>query len=94
LRANATLLREAKKMGKKPTLMEVLEEIGIAAEFEARGEAKGKARGEIIGEERGKQNVARNMLAEGEAPEKIARLTGLSVEKVAELGASRSLINA
>ena len=52
------------------------------------GKAEGKAEGIEIGEARlreEKNMIARAMLLDGDSVEKIARITGLSVEKINEL---------
>ena len=59
----------------------------------AAGEERGRSAGIAIGEERGftagAEQTARNMLAEGFPAEQIARLTGLSPERVRELETER-----
>lgn len=53
LRANTKTIEEVYKMAdKKETLEEMLERIGITAEWEKRGEARGKTRGEKTGWEK------------------------------------------
>ena len=57
-------------------------------EAEIKGKAEGKAEGIEIGEARlreEKNMIARAMLLDGDSVEKIARITGLSVEKINEL---------
>ena len=59
----------------------------------AAGEERGRSAGIAIGEERGftagAEQTARNMLAEGFPADQIARLTGLSPERVRELETER-----
>ncbi len=57
-------------------------------EAEIKGKAEGKAEGIEIGEARlreEKNMIARAMLLDGDSVEKIARITGLSVEKINEI---------
>ena len=63
----------------------------ILEEEKEKAAAAGEERGFTAGEERGftagAEQTARNMLAEGFPAEQIARLTGLSPERVRELAA-------
>jgi hypothetical protein len=49
------------------------------------GELQGEARGEAIGEERQKQSIALNMIQENIPLEVIARITGLTIERLQQL---------
>ena len=50
----------------------------------------GRDEGIILGEQRGREQTALSMLAEGFSAEQIARLTGLSVERVRQLAGERT----
>jgi hypothetical protein len=82
-------MMEELKMAQKETLNEVLERIGIAAEFEARGkaigEALGEARGEARGEAKGKYEIAKNALHAGLPDDVIRTITGLDMETIRSL---------
>ena len=73
-KANKKKLMEALKMyNPELSLQKTMEEVGLAAIWEARGEAKVKA------------EIARNMLREGFSPEQTAKLSGLGIKKVKAL---------
>ena len=61
----------------------------ILSAAEAKGEAKGKAEGKVEGKAEGraeeKMEIARAMLLEGDSIEKIAKITGLSIEEIEKL---------
>jgi predicted transposase/invertase (TIGR01784 family) len=61
----------------------------ILSAAEAKGEAKGKAEGKVEGKAEGraeeKIEIARAMLLEGDSIEKIAKITGLSIEEIEKL---------
>jgi predicted transposase/invertase (TIGR01784 family) len=58
---------------------------GARREGELIGEQRGQLRGERIGEQNKAMDIARSMKGEGDTNEKIARLTGLSLEEIARL---------
>ena len=55
------------------------------------GEERGRSEGIAIGAEHKSLETARNMLAEGFPAEQVARLTGLSPERVRQLAAETSI---
>ena len=55
------------------------------AEGEARGRAEGEARGRAEGKAEGLLEAARNLKLEGLSAEKIAKITGLSIDKIENL---------
>jgi hypothetical protein len=77
LRANAKVLQELYMSG-TITLEKVIEDIGLAAKWEARGKAEGEARGE----EKNAAEIAKNMLRSGISMEQTATLSGLDIDKV------------
>jgi hypothetical protein len=87
---NPKTVKEAYSMGKRRTTLEdILIEVGLTAEWEARGEARGKAQGEALGEAQGKasalKKVAKNLLARGLPIEEVAESTELSIEELSAL---------
>ena len=52
---------------------------------EKKGEKRGEKRGEKKGEMNEKLIIARNLLAEGSAPEFVQKITGLSLDEIAKL---------
>jgi len=79
LGANYTVMKEAIKMNKK--IIQVFEELGLIAEWEARGEARGEAKG--IAE--GAFNIAQNMVKLGLPIETVISATQLDPEKIKPL---------
>jgi hypothetical protein len=80
LRANAETLEEVYRMAdRKLTLDEVLEKIGLTAEWEKRGEARGEARGVAIGEKTGWEKAV-ELLRQGYTLEQLEQMSpgGLS----------------
>jgi hypothetical protein len=79
LRANTETIEEVYRMAdKKLTLDEVLERLGLTAEWEKRGEARGEARGVAIGEAKGEKNAwqkAINLLKQGYTLEQLERMS-------------------
>jgi hypothetical protein len=76
--ANLKKMKEAFKMSDATlTLDKVLEEIGLTAQWEARGEARG--------EERKALKIAKNLLAKGYPVEDLAEATGLEPKTVRKL---------
>jgi hypothetical protein len=77
-RANPDALQEAIKMSKSTlTLEQVFVNVGWTAKWEARGKAEGKAENSL--------QIARNMLALGDSPEKVAKATEVPLVKVKAL---------
>jgi len=78
-RANREVLQEVFRMSdiKLPALVEILEEVGIAAELEARGEVRGK--------EWKANDIAKNLINLGLPPETVVSATGLEIDKVKAL---------
>jgi hypothetical protein len=79
LSANAETIEEVYRMAeRKLTLNEVLEKIGLTAEWERRGEAKGVTIGEARGEARGKKTgweEAIGLLKQGYTLEQLERMS-------------------
>jgi hypothetical protein len=89
LRANSAMIREVLNMSDSTLTIEtVLEEAGIAAQYEARGEARGEAKGKEKGEEKARTEIARNLLNMGWTIEQTAKISCLSLEKVQSLYAA------
>ena len=86
IRANAKSFKEAMKMGDTAiTFDQIMEDVGLAAKWEARGEARGDARGEARGEEKKAREIAKKLLGNGISPEQTAQLCGLDIVDVRKL---------
>jgi hypothetical protein len=73
-RANPEILKEAAKMSKSTlTLEQVFEDVGWTAKWEARAK------------ERNSLEIAKNLLIDGDSPEKVAKATQLPLAKVKAL---------
>lgn len=79
----AVIKREMDYISQMQTAIEKGIEEGIEKGIEI-GEARGEARGEAKLQEE-KLKMAKEMLAEGDAPEKVARITGLTLDQINEL---------
>jgi hypothetical protein len=74
LRANAETIEEVYRMAdKKLTLDEVLEKIGLTAEWEKRGEARGEAKGEARGEKNGWEKAIA-LMKQGYTPDQLEQM--------------------
>ena len=78
IRANAKSFKEAMKMGDTAiTFDQIMEDVGLAAKWEARGEAKA--------EENKAKEIAKNLLGNGFSLEQTAQLCGLDIADVRKL---------
>jgi hypothetical protein len=86
-RANEARLKEL--LMNSPTLERIIEEVGLAARWEARGrregEAYGRREGEATGKAEEKLEIARKLKARGRLLEEIVEDTGLSQELIEKL---------
>jgi predicted transposase/invertase (TIGR01784 family) len=92
VRANLAVTEEVMMSEKALTLEGVLKKAGYTDLWIKQGVEQGFSQGISQGISQGKDiakaEVARNLVAEGLAEEKIARITGLSLEKIRELSAN------
>jgi hypothetical protein len=88
-RANPGVFKEVMEMRGAPSLLQLVLETKVGAnyfaELEAKIEARSMEKGLEKGFEKGRVEVARNALAQGASPEFVQKITGLSAETILSL---------
>jgi hypothetical protein len=86
--ANQRILREGINM-MEPETREAIERVGWGAEWRAQGEKRGEKLGKKLGEEKRAVEIARELLAEGNPADKVARITKLPVNMVRKMDSGK-----